>query len=112
MLEHIQTYWVTYACGILASVITGLITYIKTTRTKRKSGDAAEQQAIRFCTTDCIKAAGIICGANGRVRRINATSIICTSLIMLSAVTVLVMPCMSSVWHCRSNQRGRGINEA
>ena len=46
MLEHIQTYWVTYACGILASVITGLITYVKTTRTKRKSGDAAERQAI------------------------------------------------------------------
>ena len=46
MLEHIQTYWVTYACGILASVITGLITYIKATHSKRKSGDKDERQAI------------------------------------------------------------------
>ena len=42
MLEHIQTYWVTYACGILASVITGTYNiHQKATHKASKSGDAA-----------------------------------------------------------------------
>ncbi len=36
MLEHVQKYWVTYLCGLLASAVTGFIAYIKATRSKHK----------------------------------------------------------------------------